>query len=321
MNEVSRKILEQVNSVIIGKEAVTEKVLMAVLAQGHVLLEDVPGVGKTTMALAFARTLGLDSRRVQFTSDTMPSDIIGFSLYNKETGRFDYKSGAVMTNLLLADEINRTSSKTQSALLEAMEEYQVTVDGHTYPLPKPFVVLATQNPVGSAGTQLLPSSQLDRFMIRTTMGYPDRQSQVDILRERHHENPLDRLQGVVTCEELLELIESAKQVHIADAVYDYIVDLVDATRSSELVELGVSPRGALALCRMAKAHAFVRGGDFVTPEDVYQVFDDVCAHRLVLSAKARLGKITAREQKRPPCPPAAPARSPPPAPASTRPAS
>ena len=194
MNEVSRKILEQVNSVIIGKEAVTEKVLMAVLAQGHVLLEDVPGVGKTTMALAFARTLGLDSRRVQFTSDTMPSDIIGFSLYNKETGRFDYKSGAVMTNLLLADEINRTSSKTQSALLEAMEEYQVTVDGHTYPLPKPFVVLATQNPVGSAGTQLLPSSQLDRFMIRTTMGYPDRQSQVDILRERHHENPLDRLQ-------------------------------------------------------------------------------------------------------------------------------
>lgn len=295
MNEVSRKILEQVNSVIIGKEAVTEKVLMAVLAQGHVLLEDVPGVGKTTMALAFARTLGLDSRRVQFTSDTMPSDIIGFSLYNKETGRFDYKSGAVMTNLLLADEINRTSSKTQSALLEAMEEYQVTVDGHTYPLPKPFVVLATQNPVGSAGTQLLPSSQLDRFMIRTTMGYPDRQSQVDILRERHHENPLDRLQGVVTCEGLLELIESAKQVHIADVVYDYIVDLVDATRSSELVELGVSPRGALALCRMAKAHAFVRGGDFVTPEDVYQVFDDVCAHRLVLSAKARLGKITARE--------------------------
>lgn len=295
MNEVSRKILEQVNSVIIGKEAVTEKVLMAVLAQGHVLLEDVPGVGKTTMALAFARTLGLDSRRVQFTSDTMPSDIIGFSLYNKETGRFDYKSGAVMTNLLLADEINRTSSKTQSALLEAMEEYQVTVDGHTYPLPKPFVVLATQNPVGSAGTQLLPSSQLDRFMIRTTMGYPDRQSQVDILRERHHKNPLDRLQCVVTCEELLELIESAKQVHIADAVYDYIVDLVDATRSSELVELGVSPRGALALCRMAKAHAFVRGGDFVTPEDVYQVFDDVCAHRLVLSAKARLGKITARE--------------------------
>lgn len=295
MNEKISQILQEIEHVVVGKNEIVEKILMAILASGHVLMEDVPGVGKTTTAMAFARVLGLDSRRVQFTSDTMPSDILGFSVYEKSTGTFVYKPGAVMTNLLLADEINRTSSKTQSALLEAMEEYQVTVDGHTYPLPKPFVVLATQNPVGSAGTQLLPSSQLDRFMIRTTMGYPDRQSQVDILRERHHENPLDRLQGVVTCEELLELIESAKQVHIADAVYDYIVDLVDATRSSELVELGVSPRGALALCRMAKAHAFVRGGDFVTPEDVYQVFDDVCAHRLVLSAKARLGKITARE--------------------------
>lgn len=295
MNEITGKILEQVNSVIIGKEAVTEKVLMAVLAQGHVLLEDVPGVGKTTMALAFARTLGLDSRRVQFTSDTMPSDIIGFSVYNKATGEFDYKSGAVMTNLLLADEINRTSSKTQSALLEAMEEYQVTVDGRTYPLPVPFVVLATQNPVGSAGTQLLPSSQLDRFMIRTTMGYPDRKSQVDILRERHHENPLDRLSGVITCQELLALIDRVRQVHIADEVYDYIVELVGATRDNELIDLGISPRGALALCRMAKAHAFVRGRDFVTPEDVYDVFDDVCAHRLVLSAKARLSKLTAME--------------------------
>ena len=295
MNKLTDQIQAEVNKVVLGKEDIVRKVLLAILAQGHVLLEDVPGVGKTTLAKAFSKTLGLDSKRVQFTSDTLPSDIIGFSVFDKADGKLKYQSGAIMTNLLLADEINRTSSKTQSALLEAMEEYQVTVDGHTYPLPKPFVVLATQNPVGSAGTQLLPSSQLDRFMIRTTMGYPDRQSQVDILRERHHENPLDRLQGVVTCEELLELIESAKQVHIADAVYDYIVDLVDATRSSELVELGVSPRGALALCRMAKAHAFVRGGDFVTPEDVYQVFDDVCAHRLVLSAKARLGKITARE--------------------------
>lgn len=295
MNQIIGEIRREVGKVILGKDDAIAKVLMAMLSGGHVLLEDVPGTGKTTLALSFSKALGLDYKRIQFTSDTVPSDVIGFSLYNKETKEFEYVKGAVMCNLLLADEINRTSSKTQSALLEAMEEYQVTVDGHTYPLPKPFVVLATQNPVGSAGTQLLPSSQLDRFMIRTTMGYPDRQSQVDILRERHHENPLDRLQGVVTCEELLELIESAKQVHIADAVYGYIVDLVDATRSSELVELGVSPRGALALCRMAKAHAFVRGGDFVTPEDVYQVFDDVCAHRLVLSAKARLGKITARE--------------------------
>ena len=288
-------ILHEVRKVIVGKDDVLEKILMTILSGGHVLLDDVPGTGKTTTALAFSRALGLQYGRIQFTPDVLPSDIVGFSLYRRDTGTFTYQPGAVMTNLLLADEINRTSSKTQSALLEVMEERQVTVDGITHPLPDPFVVIATQNPVGSAGTQLLPQAQLDRFMIRTTMGYPDRQSQVDILRERHHENPLDRLQGVVTCEELLELIESAKQVHIADAVYDYIVDLVDATRSSELVELGVSPRGALALCRMAKAHAFVRGGDFVTPEDVYQVFDDVCAHRLVLSAKARLGKITARE--------------------------
>ena len=292
---LAAEVVAEVKKAVVGKDDILVKALLAVLARGHILLEDIPGVGKTTMALAFSRALGLAYHRVQFTPDVMPSDITGFSLYNKAAGRMEYQPGAVLCNLFLADELNRATSRTQSALLEAMEEYQVTVDGHTYPLPKPFVVLATQNPVGSAGTQLLPSSQLDRFMIRTTMGYPDRQSQVDILRERHHENPLDRLQGVVTCEELLELIESAKQVHIADAVYDYIVDLVDATRSSELVELGVSPRGALALCRMAKAHAFVRGGDFVTPEDVYQVFDDVCAHRLVLSAKARLGKITARE--------------------------
>ena len=295
MNEITTTILKSINSVIAGKEAVVERVLMAIFSGGHVLLEDVPGVGKTTLAISFARTLGLDTRRVQFTSDTMPSDILGFSVYNRETGNFDYKPGAVMTNLLLADEINRTSSKTQSALLEAMEEYQVTVDGQTYPLPEPFVVLATQNPVGSAGTQLLPSSQLDRFMIRTTMGYPDRQSQLEILRERHHENPLDRLEGVVTKEELLQLTEQARQVHIAESIYDYIVELVSATRSNEYIDLGISPRGALALCRMAKAHGFVRGRDFVTPEDVYEVFDAVCAHRLVLSAKARLGKLTAEE--------------------------
>lgn len=289
------RLMANMETVIKGKSEVIGKVILCLLCGGHILLEDLPGTGKTTLIKALSKSLDCRFTRVQFTPDLLPSDLTGAHVYSQKTGEFTFRPGPVFTNLLLADEINRTSSKTQSALLEAMEEYQVTVDGHTYPLPKPFVVLATQNPVGSAGTQLLPSSQLDRFMIRTTMGYPDRQSQVDILRERHHENPLDRLQGVVTCEELLELIESAKQVHIADAVYDYIVELVDATRSSELVELGVSPRGALALCRMAKAHAFVRGGDFVTPEDVYQVFDDVCAHRLVLSAKARLGKITARE--------------------------
>lgn len=292
MNEVSRKILEQVNSVIIGKEAVTEKVLMAVLAQGHVLLEDVPGVGKTTMALAFARTLGLDSRRVQFTSDTMPSDIIGFSLYNKETGCFDYKSGAVMTNLLLADEINRTSSKTQSALLEAMEELHVTVDGVTHELPKPFVVLATQNPAGSAGTQNLPNSQLDRFLMKLSLGYPDARSQFRILKERSGSDPLDQVQPVMTREELLGSIAHVRQVHVDDRIYDYIVRLAEATRVDPLVKLGISPRGALALTRAAKARAFAKGRDYVIPEDVTGMTECVFAHRLMLSSKARLNEYT-----------------------------
>ena len=295
MNDITTTILKSVNSVIAGKEAVVEKVLMAILSGGHVLLEDVPGVGKTTLAVSFARTLGLDTRRVQFTSDTMPSDILGFSVYNRDTGNFDYKPGAVMTNLLLADEINRTSSKTQSALLEAMEEYHVTVDGQTYPLPEPFVVLATQNPVGSAGTQLLPAAQLDRFLIRISMGYPDAQSQIDILKERHHENPLDKLTAAVSREQLLSLMNDARQVHISDPVYAYVVDLVTATRENEFIELGVSPRGALALCRMAKSCAFVRGRDYVIPEDVAAVFDDVCCHRLVLSAKARLHRLSAAD--------------------------
>ena len=263
MNDITTTILKSINSVIAGKEAVVEKVLMAILSGGHVLLEDVPGVGKTTLAVSFARTLGLDTRRVQFTSDTMPSDILGFSVYNRDTGNFDYKPGAVMTNLLLADEINRTSSKTQSALLEAMEEYHVTVDGQTYPLPEPFVVLATQNPVGSAGTQLLPAAQLDRFLIRTSMGYPDAKSQIDILKERHHENPLDKLTAAVSREQLLSLMNDARQVHISDPVYAYVVDLVTATRENEFIELGVSPRGALALSAPPK-----RGGESaVTLED------------------------------------------------------
>ena len=295
MNELTEKIQAQINSVIIGKQAVVAKVLMAILAKGHVLLDDVPGVGKTTLAICFAKTLGLDTKRVQFTSDTMPSDIIGFSVYNKASGAFEYKPGAVMTNLLLADEINRTSSKTQSALLEAMEEYQVTVDGKTHPLPEPFVVLATQNPVGSAGTQLLPSSQLDRFLIRTSMGYPDVESQVSILRDRHHENPLDKVKAIVTKQELENLIEQTAQVFISDPVYTYVVSLVQATREHEMVELGVSPRGALALCRTAKACAFVHGYDFVRPEDVAEVFADVCAHRLVLNAKARLHRREAED--------------------------
>ena len=288
MNEKIQNILTEIESVIVGKNENVEKILMAILAQGHVLMEDVPGVGKTTTALTFAKVLGLDTRRVQFTSDTVPSDIIGFSVYDKKEDSFVYKPGAIMTNLLLADEINRTSSKTQSALLEAMEERRVTVDGRTYELPTPFVVLATQNPTGSAGTTLLPSSQLDRFLIRLSMGYPDHKSQINILRDRHSENPLDRVMPVVTKDELLSLVQETRNVEANDRIFDYITTLAEATRTHPMVELGVSPRGALALCRMAKAHAFLAGRDFVVPEDVASVFPDVCAHRLILSAKARM---------------------------------
>lgn len=288
MNHKIEEILQQIETVIVGKREIVEKVLMAILAGGHVLMEDVPGVGKTTTAMTFAKVLGLDTRRVQFTSDTVPSDIIGYSVYDKERGDFVYKPGAVMTNLMLADEINRTSSKTQSALLEAMEELHVTVDGQTYPLPAPFVVLATQNPIGSAGTMMLPNSQLDRFMIKISMGYPDFKSQISILRDRHTENPLNRVKPVVDIAQLQELIREAAQVEIHDLVYEYITMLTQATREHPMVQLGISPRGALAVCRMAKAYAYLHGRDFVTPEDVAAVFSDVCCHRLVLATKARM---------------------------------
>lgn len=291
MYEITEKIIKEVKKVIVGKDEVVSKIWTAILAQGHVLLEDVPGVGKTTMALSFAKALGLDEKRVQFTPDTMPSDIIGFSVFDK--GNLVYQPGAVMTNLLLADEINRTSSKTQSALLEAMEEKHVTVDGVTHMLPVPFVVLATQNPVGSAGTQNLPNSQLDRFIMKLSMGYPDLKSQIDILRDRGYKNPLDDVEPIMTKDELVEVIHKVGETYIADSVYDYIARLAEATRNHAMIQLGISPRGALALCRVAKARAFVNQRDYVTPEDVKASVKDVFAHRLMLSSKARLNERTA----------------------------
>ena len=295
MQEKIKEILDQIETVIVGKNAVMERILMAILAGGHVLMEDVPGVGKTTTAMTFARVLGLETRRVQFTSDTMPSDIIGFSVYDKDTGKLVYKPGAVMTNLLLADEINRTSSKTQSALLEVMEERQVTVDGITHPLPDPFVVIATQNPVGSAGTQLLPQAQLDRFMIRLAMGYPDFASQVNILRDRRTGDPLDAVDTVSSAAALLEMQAQARSVHVADALLAYITHRAEASRTHPLVTLGVSPRGALAVCRMCRSRAFMEGRDYVLPDDVAYIFSDVCAHRLILSAKARITETSAAD--------------------------
>ena len=276
MNTKINEILQEIESVIVGKNEIVEKILMAILAQGHVLMEDVPGVGKTTTAMAFAKVLGLETRRVQFTSDTVPSDIIGFSVYDKKADEFVYKPGAIMTNLLLADEINRTSSKT-------------------YDLPNPFIVLATQNPVGSAGTTMLPNSQLDRFLIRVSMGYPDHKSSVNILRDRHVDNPLDRAYAVVNKEELLGLVQDVRKVDMRDAVLDYVTTLVEKTRTHPQAALGVSPRGALAVCRMAKAYAYVQGRDYAMPEDVAAIFPDVCCHRLMLSTKARMMERSAEQ--------------------------
>ena len=292
---MSQSVINEVRKVIIGKDEIIIKVLLSILAGGHILIEDIPGVGKTTLAVALSKALSLDYKRLQFTPDVLPTDVTGFTILNKETHKFEYKQGAALTNLFLADEINRTSSKTQSALLEVMEEGQVTVDGETHELPKPFVVLATQNPVGSAGTQLLPQAQLDRFMIRMEMGYPDFQSQVNILRDRQTENPLDKAEQVTSTDEILEMQDEVTQIYIEDKILEYVTSLAMNTREQEMIRLGVSPRGALAVTRLAKARAYVQGRDYVTPEDVQKVFLDVCAHRIILNPKAKIAALSASD--------------------------
>ena len=288
MNEakLAAAILAQVRRAVVGKDEVLARVLLAILAGGHILLEDIPGVGKTTMALAFSRALGLEYGRVQFTPDVMPSDITGFTLYNKEAGRMEYQPGAVLCNLFLADELNRATSRTQSALLEAMEEGQVTVDGVSHPVPRPFLVIATQNPAGASGTQPLPDSQMDRFMVRLSLGYPAPADEMDMVRRRQGGNPLDSVEQVVDREGLLALREKAGAVYLSDEVLDYIVRLVGATREHPMILQGASPRATLALAAMAKAAALVRGRDYVNPEDVELVFPDVVPHRLLLSPRA-----------------------------------
>ncbi|MDD6043243.1 MAG: MoxR family ATPase [Eubacteriaceae bacterium] len=295
MNDKIELIKKEIGKAIVGKDAIVEKVLTAMLADGHVLLEDIPGVGKTTLALAFSKAMGMKFNRVQFTPDVVPSDITGFSMYNKETQKFEYVAGAVMCNFFLADEINRTSSKTQSALLEVMQEGRVTVDGETHQLPQPFIVMATQNPLGTAGTQPLPEAQLDRFMIKLSMGYPDFQAQIDILKDREIVDPLTTINEVVTGEEVMEMKDKVKSVYVDDKIYTYITTLVEATRNHPLIRLGVSPRGALALRNMAKAKAFVEGRDYVVPEDISELFDDICRHRLILHPKAALSNSGADE--------------------------
>lgn len=288
MNEakLAAAILAQVRRAVVGKDEVLARVLLAILAGGHILLEDIPGVGKTTMALAFSKALGLDYNRVQFTPDVMPSDITGFTLYNKEAGRMEYQPGAVLCNLFLADELNRATSRTQSALLEAMEEGQVTVDGVSHPVPRPFLVIATQNPAGASGTQPLPDSQMDRFMVRLSLGYPAPADEMDMVRRRQGGNPLDSVEQVVDRDGLLSLRQRAGAVYLSDEVLDYIVRLVGATREHPMILQGASPRATLALAAMAKAAALVRGRDYVNPEDVELVFPDVVPHRLLLSPRA-----------------------------------
>ena len=295
MPEKITQLQKELETIIKGKKAVTDKIIMAVLARGHILLEDVPGVGKTTIALALSRLMGMEFNRIQFTPDVVPSDVTGFTMYEKQTGQFMYRPGAVMCNLLLADEINRTSSKTQAALLEVMEEGRVTVDGETHEVPQPFVVLATENPVGSSGTQMLPESQLDRFMVSLSMGYPDHQSLVELLRDRQKVNPLELARTVITREEVLKLQSEVQDVYVADEVLDYIAKLAEATREHEMIVLGLSPRGTLALCRMAKAAAYMSARDYVIPKDVQTVFKDVAAHRMVLDSRARYQEKSARE--------------------------
>ncbi len=285
-------VMAEVRKAVIGKEECITKVMAAMLAGGHILLDDIPGVGKTTMALAFSKAMDLKQNRMQFTPDVLPADITGFSMYDKHRDQFVYQQGAIMCNLFLADEINRTSPKTQSALLEVMEEGCVTVDGVSHKVPEPFVVLATQNPVGSAGTQMLPESQVDRFMICLTMGYPKPEDELLILQGKEGGNPLDRVQKVMDGQALLQIRSEVEQMYVHKAIYNYIIRLVNQTRNHEMIELGISPRGTVALAAMAKATAWLRGRKFVYPEDVADVFKDVAIHRIRLNAKARINHVS-----------------------------
>lgn len=290
-----REIIEEVKKAVIGKDKIIIKILLAILAKGHILIEDIPGVGKTTMALAFSKSLSLDYNRVQFTPDVLPTDVTGFTVYNKHTGNFEFKPGASMCNLLLADEINRTSSKTQSALLEIMEESRVTVDGITHELPKPFIVMATQNPIGSVGTQELPESQLDRFMIKISMGYPDLESEIEILKVKSNYNPLEYITQIADAETLVSLQKVAENIYVDDKIYAYVARLAEATRNHPMIKLGISTRGALALMAVSKSTALLKGREYVIPDDIAYMYKDVFAHRLILSSNAKINDLTAEQ--------------------------
>ena len=284
--EILQNIQDEVNLVIKGKEEIVRKVLAAMIGGGHILMEDIPGVGKTTLATTFARVLSLEYHRVQFTPDVLPSDILGFSMYNNQSREFEFRKGSVFCNLFLADEINRTSPKTQSALLEVMEERQASVEGETRKLPDPFIVIATQNPIGSSGTQMLPESQLDRFLVRLSMGYPEHGDAIAMLKGEVW-NRVDSLRQVISLDEFRNICQATEKVFVHDSIYEYMVSLVERTRSNPLFSMGASPRASIALLRMSRAMAVLSGRDFVTAQDVQNVFADVLGHRVKLSARAR----------------------------------
>ena len=280
MNEKLELLINEVKKAVLGKDDVLKKVVIALLANGHILLEDIPGVGKTNLAVALTKAIQLDYQRVQLTSDVLPSDLLGYSVYDFETKEMTFKKGPLFTNIFLADEINRTSSKTQSALLQVMEEGMISVDGLTYPTAKPFIVIATQNPFGSAGTQMLPDSQLDRFMMRLSIGYPDEVSEIEILNRKKNGNPLDKINAVLTPEELILMQEEIKDVYVEESLVRYIVQIVQQTREHEKIEQGASPRASIALLKAAQATAYLYGRDYVIVEDINENLYEVLNHRI-----------------------------------------
>ena len=290
-------VIEQVNNVILGKDKQIKEIMAAFLAGGHILLEDIPGVGKTTLATAFSKAMALDCKRVQFTPDVMPSDLTGYSVYRNDLGQFIYQPGSVFCNLLLADEINRTSPKTQSTLLQIMEESKVTVDGNTYELPDPFVVIATQNPIGSIGTQKLPESQLDRFMIKLSMGYPQIEDEVAIMKSRLENGKNTQFSACVLEKGDIEGIrEEVAGIYVDDSIYEYVAKIAAKTRSRENIIQGVSPRGSIAVIAMAKAEAFLRGNNYVLPSDIKNIAVETFAHRIVTNVNGAAGTEAARKE-------------------------
>lgn len=286
-------IINEVRKAVVGKDNIIAKILMAILAQGHILLEDCPGVGKTTMVLAFSKALDLSYKRMQFTPEILPGDVVGYTVINRETGVQEYRPGAALCNLFLADEINRTSSKTQSALLEAMEEGSITVDGVTHIIPRPYTVIATQNPIGSTGTQLLPESQMDRFIIKLSIGYPKIADEVRILKQKQGNNPLDSVTKVADKNDIIQMQKAVENIYIADEVYEYIARLAAATRNHSMIKMGASPRASIALARMSRAAAWVSRREYVVPEDIQNVFFDVFEHRVLVNARAGINGTTA----------------------------